>query len=182
MSRTTRGNFVSWSTFMICLTVFGCKGREMAGPDDLPDLNKQIRSYTTVENTRVRTGPGPQFRATGEIPAKAKVHVVGRDGDWLLIVSKVGNTPGFIEMTSIEPGASAERESPSHIVAGKYEILANTRVYSGPGLQYPVVTKISKGTIINVIEEEKGWVRVESKRGNKPGYVEASLAKPATNR
>jgi hypothetical protein len=43
-----------------------------------------------------------------------------------------------------------------------------------------VVANIAKGTKLNVVEEEKGWLKVESKRGNKPGYVEASLAKPAT--
>jgi uncharacterized protein YraI len=52
-------------------------------------------------------------------------------------------------------------------------------VHSGPGLQYPVVANIPKGIKINVTNEEKGWLRVESKQGNPPGYVEASLAKPA---
>jgi uncharacterized protein YgiM (DUF1202 family) len=51
-------------------------------------------------------------------------------------------------------------------------------VYSGPGLHYPVVAEIKKGTKINVVDEEKGWLKVESRRGNKPGYVEASIAKP----
>jgi hypothetical protein len=41
------------------------------------------------------------------------------------------------------------------------------------------VASISKGTKLNVVEEDKGWLKVESKRGNKPGYVEASLARPA---
>jgi uncharacterized protein YgiM (DUF1202 family) len=41
-----------------------------------------------------------------------------------------------------------------------------------------VVAEIKKGTKINVVDEEKGWLRVESRRGNKPGYVEASIAKP----
>ena len=53
---------------------------------------------------------------------------------------------------------------------------------SGPGLHYPVVANIPKGTKLNVVEEDKGWLKVESKRGNKPGYVEANLAKPAVER
>jgi len=48
-------------------------------------------------------------------------------------------------------------------------------------LQYPVVANIPKGIKINVVNEEKGWLKVESKQGNPPGYVEASLAKPADN-
>ena len=81
---------------------------------DLRDLNEQTRVYITTESTKVRTGPGPQFRAIADINRDAKVNVVGRDGEWVLIVSK------------------------------------------------------------------KGWLKVESKRGNKPGYVDANLTKPST--
>ena len=175
-----RSKIFSLTFLMICLTVFGCrKGEELAAPDDLPDISKQIRPYVTVASTKVRTGPGPQFRATGEVPPRAKVHVVGRDGDWVLIVSKKGNIPGFIEMASVKPGEGEESATGDPAVGGKYEILANTRLYSGPGLHYPVVAEVSKGTIINVVEEDKGWIKVESKRGKQPGYVESSLAKPA---
>jgi uncharacterized protein YgiM (DUF1202 family) len=44
-----------------------------------------------------------------------------------------------------------------------------------------VVAEIKKGTKINVVDEEKGWLKVESRRGNKPGYVEASIAKPVAS-
>ena len=105
-----RSNVILWSFAMVCLTVFGCRnGEELANPDDLPDINKQLRPYITIASTKVRTGPGPQFRATGEVPPRAKVHVVGRDGDWVLIVSKKGNIPGFIEMASVK----AKRSQPA---------------------------------------------------------------------
>ncbi|HEX6767974.1 MAG TPA: SH3 domain-containing protein [Candidatus Binatia bacterium] len=158
------------------------KAEEAASPDDLPDLNKQIRPYVTVENTKLRSGPGPQFRGIADIPADAKIHVVGRDGEWALIVSKKGNAPGFIELAAIKPGES-ETEQPEfgepRRVEGKYEAVADTQVRSGPGLHYPSLAEITKGTKLNVVDEEKGWLKVESRRGNKPGYVEASLAKPS---
>jgi uncharacterized protein YgiM (DUF1202 family) len=178
----TKSRIILGSFVIVCLTVFGCrKSEELANPDDLPDINKQLRPYVTVASTKVRTGPGPQFRATGEVPMRAKVHVVGRDGDWVLIVSKKGNIPGFIEMASVKPGEGEESATGDSTVGGKYEILANTRLHSGPGLHYPVVAEVSKGTIVNVVEEDKGWIKVESKRGKQPGYVEASLAKPAAD-
>lgn len=157
------------------------KAEEAANPDDLPDLNKQIRPYVTVENTKVRSGPGPQFRGIADIPANARIHVVGRDGDWALIVSKKGNAPGFIELTAIKPG-EGEAEKPEFSepsrVEGKYEAVVDTQVRSGPGLHYPSLADIAKGTKLNVVDEDNGWLKVESRRGNKPGYVEASLAKP----
>jgi hypothetical protein len=40
------------------------------------------------------------------------------------------------------------------------------------------VAEIKKGTKMYVVSEENGWLRVESKRGKPPGYVEAALARP----
>jgi uncharacterized protein YgiM (DUF1202 family) len=179
---------------MIALSALACgRGEKKPNLSDLPDLNEQTRAYATTTNTKVRTGPGTQFRVISDIGADAKVNVVGRDGEWVLIVSKKGNAPGYIEMASVTPwtgevaeSASAEgkparveSEKKAVDVAGRYEALTDTQVRSGPGLHYPVVADISKGTKLNVVEESKGWYKVESKRGNKPGYVEANLTKPA---
>jgi uncharacterized protein YgiM (DUF1202 family) len=170
---------------LLALALGACKSREdKVASDDLPDLSNQTRPYITVENTTVRTGPGEQFRSITKIPPNAKVHVVGRDGDWLLIVSKKGNAPGFIPMRAAQPGEGEEQpegDAP-RTVEGRYETLVNTQLRSGPGLHYPVLTDIAKGTKINVVDEEKGWLRIESKQGRKPGYIEASLARPAENR
>jgi len=184
MAQDRKGLWLSPFIFLILLSLLGCteKQKEAADSKDLPDLNAQIRPYMTIDNTQLRTGPGPQFRAIAEIRRDAKVQVVGRDGDWVLIVSKKGNPPGYIEMASIKPSSSDEKqESSAPAVEGKYESLVDTRVHSGPGLHYPVVAEIKKGTKLNVVDEEKGWLKVESKRGNKPGYVEASIAKPIAN-
>ncbi|MBI2368458.1 MAG: SH3 domain-containing protein [Deltaproteobacteria bacterium] len=172
----------------ICLTVLvsaltlsACKGKD-SELKDLPDLNALIRPYVTTANATVKSGPGPQFRTIAQIPQNAKVQVVGRDGDWVLIVSKKGNAPGFIELASVKPSSGEEQESAAPKVEGQFETLTGTQVRSGPGVNYPVVADIGKGTKINVVGEENGWLKVESKRGNKPGYVDASLAKPITSR
>jgi uncharacterized protein YgiM (DUF1202 family) len=169
---------------LLSLTFGACKSKEeQSKPDDLPDLTHQSRPYVTVENTTVRTGPGDQFRPISKIPSNAKVHVVARDGDWLLIVSKKGNAPGFIPMTSAEPGEGEEQpEDTQRKVERSYETLVNTQLRAGPGLHYPAVADIAKGTKIHVVEEVKGWLKVESKQGRKPGYIEGSVARPAGTR
>jgi uncharacterized protein YgiM (DUF1202 family) len=101
---------------LIFLSLLGCKSEQKEADSNskgLPDLNAQLRPYVTIENTKLRTGPGSQFRAISEIRRDAKVQVVGRDGDWVLIVSKKGNPPGYIEMTSIEPSSSDEKQESS---------------------------------------------------------------------
>ena len=177
---------------LVSLALFGCdRADQKPKLTDLPDLNEQTRAYVTTTSTKVRTGPGTQFRAITDIGPDAKVNVVGRDGEWVLIVSKKGNAPGYVEMASVSPWTGEAVESSAELarsdraesqkkaadIAGGYETLADTQVRSGPGLHYPVVADVSKGTRLNVVEESKGWYKVESKRGNKPGYVESSLAK-----
>jgi N-acetylmuramoyl-L-alanine amidase len=177
----------SWMLILlISLTVLSCRGGSEEGESkaalkELPDLNEQTRLYVTTAATKVRSGPGSQFRAIADIPPDAKVNVVGKDGEWVLIVSKKGNAPGYIELASVATwtGEIAKETVNPAAVEGRYEALADTQVRSGPGLHYPVVASISKGTKLNVVEEDKGWLKVESKRGNKPGYVDASLTKPA---
>jgi uncharacterized protein YgiM (DUF1202 family) len=101
--------------FLISLSLLGCGETPKEATVDssnLPDLNSQIRPYVTIENTKVRSGPGTQFRTISEIRRDAKVQVVGRDGNWVLIISKKGNPPGYIEMSSIEPhNSDAKQES-----------------------------------------------------------------------
>lgn len=170
--------------FLLSLAVSGCREKEKTvETDDLLDLSHQMRPYVTVENTTVRTGPGNQFRPISKVPPNAKVHVVGRDGDWLLIVSKKGNAPGFIPMTSAQPGEGEEQpEDTQRNVEGSYETLVKTQLRSGPGLHYPVLADIAKGTKVNVVDEDKGWLKVESKQGRKPGYLDARLARPVEGR
>ena len=167
----------------LVLGQFGCKEKEkVEGLRALPDLNEHARTYQTVENTKVRTGPGPQFKVIADVPRDAKVTAVGRDGEWLLIVSKKGNAPGFIEMASVQADAGESRESTKAATESKYQTTGDTQVRSGPGPHYPVVAELTKNTKITVVENDNGWLKVESKRGNKPGYVDASFARPTEER
>lgn len=169
---------------MSILAIYACQDKErVADIRSLPDLNDHARPYVTIENTGIRTGPGPQFRVLAEIPRGAKLTAVGRDGEWVLIVSRKGNAPGFVPMASVGAWDGTTREVPEaeNKTEGKYQTVADTPLRSGPGLQYPVVTALTKGTRINVVNQENGWLRVESKQtGRKPGYVDANYARPAT--
>ena len=166
---------------IILVAVFGlaaCKpNNKITDPKDLPDINKQLQSFVATQSTRVRVGPGPQFRTVGQLPQNSKVNVVGRDGDWLLVVSKVGNPPGYIEIGSVRAASGAEKET-IPVAEGKYETTADTYVRGGAGIGYPVVANLKQGTTFDVVGGEGGWLKVESKHGNPPGYVDATAARP----
>src|SRR5919108_2661463 len=87
----------------VLLTGSACKAKR-TDPKELPDLSRQARPFVTTENTKVRAGPGSQFRVIAEIPRDAKVQAVGKDGEWLLIVSKKGNPPGYVEIAAVKAG------------------------------------------------------------------------------
>lgn len=164
---------------VVFLSLSACKEKEkVEGLRALPDLSEHARTYMTVENTKVRTGPGPQFKVIADVPGDAKVTAVGRDGDWLLIVSKKGNAPGYIEMAAVQGGGSERPDSTRAATESKYQTISDTQVRSGPGLHYPAVADLTKGTKVTVVDNDNGWLKVESKRGNKPGYIDASFARP----
>jgi N-acetylmuramoyl-L-alanine amidase len=166
---------------LVLLAAIGCKGKDrVADIRSLPDLNEQARPYVTIEDTKVRSGPGPQFRVLAEVPRDAQLTAVGRDGEWVLIVSKKGNQPGFVPMAAVRAADGRARSIAYGETKGSstYQTVADTSLRSGPGLQYPVVTDLTKGTRIHVVDQENGWLRVESKQaGRKPGYVDASYAR-----
>ncbi|MGB7947572.1 MAG: SH3 domain-containing protein, partial [Candidatus Binatia bacterium] len=120
---TMKSTFHWTSIALFCLSLMACKTNEETAHSEEPlDINTVTRFYVTLETTRVKTGPGREFRTIGEIKQDSKVRVVGRDGDWLLIVSKKGAAPGFIEMASAKPSQDPKPES-SATAAGKYETL-----------------------------------------------------------
>ncbi|HXG51130.1 MAG TPA: SH3 domain-containing protein [candidate division Zixibacteria bacterium] len=130
--------------------------------------------YVTTANVRVRKGPGTHHPIVATIPKDVRVHVVGRERDWLKVESRHGNRPGYIHSRyarpiALAPAKSARSESR---VAGLYRTVVDVDLREGPGAQHRIIYKIPAGTRINVVRAEGGWLRVESKRGNRPGYLE----------
>ena len=56
-------------------------------------------------------------------------------------------------------------------VRENYTTTADVSLRSGPGMKYPVVTTLPKGTNINVVGREGYWLKVESKHGGQPGFM-----------
>jgi uncharacterized protein YraI len=61
-----------------------------------------------------------------------------------------------------------------------YTTTDDVKVRSGPGTRYKIIAEIKSGMKVNVVGRERGWLRVVSKKGNPPGYIDERFAKPAT--
>jgi hypothetical protein len=62
---------------------------------------------------------------------------------------------------------------------GLYETARATDLYERPARSARVITRIAAGTRINVAGGEGDWLEVVSKRGNPPGYILKTDARPA---
>jgi len=132
-------------------------------------------TYLTTTDVHVRKGPGTNYEVVTTIPKGVKVNVVGREGAWLKVESKHGNKPGYINEQYARPvqdQQTAQTKTVVAEVAGPYRTIKETDLREGPGLQYRVAAKLPADVKVNVLRAEGDWLRVESKRGNKPGYVE----------
>ncbi len=132
-------------------------------------------SYLTTADVNVRSGPGTKYDVVATVPKGIKVNVVGREGSWLKVESKQGNKPGYIDekyARPLEPQQVAQLSSSTPSAVGAYRTLRDVELREGPGTKYKVVTLLPAGIKINVVRAEGDWLRVESKKGGKPGYVE----------
>jgi uncharacterized protein YraI len=133
-------------------------------------------SYLTTADVNLRSGPGTKYDVLTTIPKGVKVNVVGQEGGWLKVESTQGNKPGYISEKYARPletqqVAQAKTATPS--VAGAYRTLRDVELRDGPDAKSKVVATLPAGIKINVVRAEGDWLRVESKKGGKPGYVEA---------
>ena len=141
--------------------------------------------YLTTADVNVRRGPGTNYQVVTTIPKGIKVNVVAREGQWLRIESKRGNQPGYISERYTRPLQDQQKtrmDRTDAAVSGAYITQMETELREGPGLKFKVVARLPADIKINVVRAEGDWLRVESKRGNKPGYVEKRSVERWMNR
>jgi hypothetical protein len=89
-------------------------------------------------------------------------------------------SPAVRRTSSRAPDTAA---SPAPVAAsrtaapGVYETTRPTSVHENPSSASKVISQISGGTRINVVNSAGGWLEVRSKRGNPPGYVRSDDAR-----
>jgi uncharacterized protein YraI len=141
-----------------------------------PILAQSIKgTYTTTTDVPLRSGPGMNYGVITTIPKGITINVVAREGYWLKVESTHGGQPGYVDEQFTEPVGTPQAAEPkrkSVSVAGPYRTLNDVDLRQGPGTNYPVVAKIPSHMRVNVVRAEGDWLRVESKRGAKPGYLE----------
>ena len=130
-------------------------------------------TYITTADVSLRSGPGVSYPVLTTLPKGIKIKVVGREDYWLKVESKHGDAPGYIDEQFAAPEGSTEPSTTTPPPpTGAYRTLVDVELRQGPGASYPVVARLPSGIKVNVVRAEGDWLRVESKHGGKPGYLE----------
>ena len=132
-------------------------------------------AYTTTADVPLRSGPGNFHEVVTTLPKGININVVGKEGFWLKIESKHGGKPGYIDEQFAKPlttQPAAQTSASTNPIAGPYRTLKELDLREGPGTKYPPVARVPADVKVNVVRAEGDWLRVESKQGGKPGYVD----------
>lgn len=87
-----------------------------------------------------------------------------------------GNIAGFGEQNVIVTGPVTPTAGQSTSASGKVMVTGNTvNIRSGPGTNFPVVTKVNKGTTLTLMEQAFGWYKVVLTDGSSTGWIASWL-------
>ncbi len=147
-----------------------------------PQANaQQIKgTYETTADVPLREGPGNFHKVVTTLPKGIQINVVGKEGYWLKVESKHGGKPGYVDeqfarpaaASATAPAAAPAATPPYASVAGAYRTLREIDLRETPSANSQVVTRLPADIKVNVIRSEGDWLRVESIKGGKPGYVD----------
>ena len=79
---------------------------------------------------------------------------------------------------SLPPSPTQSVSSGRTSQSGVYETTQATTVYENPSPSARAISKIGRGTRINVVGSSGDWLEVHSNRGNPPGFVRSDAARP----
>jgi hypothetical protein len=108
--------------------------------------------------------------------SKQRLDVAAREADRL----NASRSQAVRRTASRAPATAASLPQPPEKRAAApqvYETIRATSLYETPSPGSRVVSQISGGTRINVVNSAAGWLEVRSKRGNPPGYVRSDDAR-----
>src|SRR5262249_5042013 len=143
-------------------------------------------TYIITADVPLRSGPGADQEVITVLPRGIQVNVVGNEGYWLQVESKHGGRPGciaqqFARRTSQQVGPAPARDFGAY-VTGPYRTSREVALREGPGTKYPVVARIPADVKVNITRADGDWLRVESNRGGKPGYLDKRDVERLTER
>ena len=118
----------------------------------------------TADALNVRSGPSTSYSITTKLYKGDKVEILETSNGWHKIKASNGKI-GWVSGDYIKV-SSGSTSQPSTSTTKATVTATSLNVRSGAGTSYSVITKLSKGTVVDVIESaSNGWKKVKTSNG-----------------
>ncbi|GGK59203.1 SH3 domain-containing protein [Amphritea balenae] len=163
------------------------KTRDLTSQGDKREPTEVTDDYylATVDNLRLRGGPGTNHEVVGRLSDQQMVKQLNRSGDWVQV--KYKDTAGitsqaWVSGRYLKPAKAVtqnkvvaqnqhqNKSAPNVNSAEQSYVITGSDVNfrSGPGASYAVVGKLSKPHKVKVIASQQGWKQIHVDLKGKP--------------
>ncbi|MEH7504977.1 SH3 domain-containing protein [Neobacillus drentensis] len=131
-------------------------------------------AIATMDQLRVRSGPGTSFRIVGFINKGQQVTILGQNENWYKITSSFGEgwvTRDFLKINTVKDESKPDN-TPSKNNSGM--VNGDTlNIRRDPSTSSPVIGKLTSGTRVTIYSKQNNWLEVGF--SNLRGWVSAEF-------
>ena len=135
------------------------------------------KATVTATSLNVRSGAGTSYSVITKLPKGTVVDVLESASNGWKKIKTSGGTTGWASRDYLTTGSAGNSSTDNSTSQTSYKATVNTdslNMRKGAGTSYSVITKLSKGTVVDVLESaSNGWKKIKTSNGT-IGWVSGS--------
>ena len=135
------------------------------------------KATVTADSLNVRSGAGTSYSVITKLPKGTVVDVLESASNGWKKIKTSGGTTGWASGDYLTTGSAGNSSTDNSTSQTSYKATVNTdslNMRKGAGTSYSVITKLSKGTVVDVLESaSNGWKKIKTSNGT-IGWVSGS--------
>ena len=135
------------------------------------------KATVTATSLNVRSGAGTSYSVITKLPKGTVVDVLESASNGWKKIKTSGGTTGWVSGEYLTTGSAGNSSTNNSTSQTSYKATVNTdslNMRKGAGTSYSVITKLSKGTVVDVLESaSNGWKKIKTSNGT-TGWVSGS--------
>ena len=135
------------------------------------------KATVTATSLNVRSGAGTSYSVITKLPKGTVVDVLESASNGWKKIKTSGGTTGWVSGEYLTTGSAGNSSTNNSTSQTSYKATVNTdslNMRKGAGTSYSVITKLSKGTVVDVLESaSNGWKKIKTSNGT-IGWVSGS--------